>query len=283
MSIISSKAGLIIEAVAKDNPSLPFVPTLANCFVYKLTAKNAKKSTSLIHGRFGSGYTGKLVVTFNKYDVTTLLINCNRSMPKASGTTTLAYLEEINRRYGFDLYPNEVQDLPLQSNGTVCRLTLQPEAGMYTGSVDLTLVSPTQDLDQLIIIRDLTPELNITDMGATIPGAMLVQGHDYSEVAKSLTGLSGTVSAVQATALSSALKSVDTVPWGIVEKTQYSLVNATVNHSGPIKDIPTALGLAEYVNTTYDAALVITPETEGTGLSATPIVIHYNIYTDVRS
>lgn len=283
MPLIRSKSRLIIEAVATDNPDLPFVPTLDNCYVYGLQTNKAKKSTVTIQGRFGTGYRGKHVVQFNKLDVAILTLNCDRDVINNGGHSTLAYLEEINRRYGFDLKPTEVQDIPVMNSGTICRLTVQPEALMFTGTVDFLIKQALPELPQLITNRDIDPVFNPNGIGLSISGSMLTRGHDYSEVEPVLTPITGVLDAATATTLSTALKSVDTVPWGIVAGTLYSLVDATVQYNGPVVGVPTELQLGKLVIPGYDNVLVLTPSAVDTGLTATPIVIHYNIYTTIRS
>lgn len=283
MPLIRSKARLIIEAVAADNPDMPFVPTLENCYVYDLQTTEAKKSSAMIHGRFGTGYCGRHRVWFHKYDVAVMTKNCNLDIVENGGKTTLAYLEEINRRFGFDLKPNEVQDLPIMSSGTVCRLKPQLECKMYTGTVDFNLVGPKPDLSELVTVRELEPVINPTGMGASIPGAVLAQGHDYSDAADVIQTISGVLDTATATKLSTALKAIDTVPWGIVANTLYSLVNAEVLYGGPTVGIPSELKVSQLVVPGYDSVLILKPVTDRTGFTATPIVIHYNIYTVIRS
>lgn len=283
MPLIRSKAQLIIEAVAADNPNLPFVPTLDNCYVYALQTTESKRSAALIHGRFGTGYCGRHWVWFKKYDVAIMTKNCDLEVVENGGRTTLAYLEEINRRFGFDLKPNEVQDLPIMDNGTVCRLKPQMECLMYTGTVDFKLVGPQPDLAELITQRELEPMFNHHGVGVDIPGAMLAQGHDYSEVTDVLVKIADTLDTAGATTLSTALKSIDTVPWGIVANTLYSLVGASVIYNGPVVGAPQSLKDAGLIMPGYDSVLALTPVTENTGFTDTPIVIHYNVYIEIRS
>lgn len=283
MPLIRSKARLIIEAVAADNPNLPFVPTLDNCYVYALQTIEAKRSAAIIHGRFGTGYCGRHWVWFKKYDVAIMTKNCDLEVVDNGGKTTLAYLEEINRRFGFDLKPNEVQDLPVMNGGKTCRLKPQLECLMYTGTVDFSIVGPQPDLAQLITQRELEPVFNPHQVGVSIPGAMLAQGHDYSDVADVLTTVSGTLDTAVAMQLSTALQTIDTVPWGIVANTLYSLVGAVTLYSGPTVGIPPELQLTDYVMPGYDSVLVLQPDTVDTGFTNTPIVIHYNVYTVIRS
>lgn len=283
MPLIRSRSRLIIDAVAADNPDLPFVPTLENCYVYGLQTVQAKKSVAMIHGRFGTGYRGRIQVWFNKYDVKTLTHNCDRNVINNGGKTTLAYLEEINRRYGFELKPNEIQDLPVMSGGTICRLTIQLECLMYTGTVDFRITEPQPDLSELITIRDLEPQFNTHGMGTAIPGAVLAQGHDYSDVADVLSAVTGTLDTASATSLSTALQSIDTVPWGIVAETLYSLVGAEVLYSGPTVGLPAELQVNDLLMPGYAYVLVLKPAHVNTGLTATPILYHYNVYTAIRS
>ena len=283
MPLIRSKARLIIEAVAADNPDLPFVPTLDNCYVYALQSTESKRSAAIVHGRFGTGYCGRHWVWFNKYDVAVMTKNCNLDVVENGGRTTLAYLEEINRRFGFDLKPSEVQDIPIMNNGTICRLKPQMECLMYTGTVDFNIVGPQPDLSELITVRELEPEFNHNDVGLEIPGAILAQGHDYSEVADVLETITGTLDTASAMTLSTALKSIDTVPWGIVANTLYSLVEASVLDNGPVVGAPQSLKDAGLIMPGYDSMLALTPVTENTGFTDTPIVIHYNVYIEIRS
>jgi len=283
MPLIRSKARLIIEAVAADNPDLPFVPTLENCYVYALQTIESKRSAAIVHGRFGTGYCGRHWVWFHKYDVAVMTKNCDLEVVDNGGKSTLAYLEEINRRFGFDLKPAEIQDLPVMNNGTTCRLKPQLECLMYTGTVDFAIVGPQPDLAELITQRDLEPVFNPHQVGVNIPGAMLAQGHDYSDVADVLTNITGTLDTVSSTTLSTALQSIDNVPWGIVANTLYSLVDAITLYTGPAVGIPPALELSAYVMPGYDSVLALQPVTDGTGFTNTPIVIHYNVYTVIRS
>lgn len=281
MSLIRSKSKLVIDAVITDNPNLPFVPSIENCYVYGLKTTTAKKTTAYLQGRFGTGYRGRALVTFNKYDVATMTLNCDRDVVGNGGRTTLAYLEEINRRYGFDLKSSEVQDIPVMSNGTICRLAIQRESLLFTGTVDLRIIQALPDLNEQITVRDLEPVFNPAGVGTLVGGQMLAGGHDYSEVASVLREVSGPLDAPTAATLSAALQSVDTVPWGIVSDTLYSLVGATVLYNGPIVGLPESAPV-ELVKKEYDNVLILTPA-GSVGMTLTPIVFHYNVYNVIRS
>lgn len=281
MALIRSISALVVDAIAKDNPDLPFKPTLDNCTPYAFATNEARRSQCLVKGRFGSGFCGKTRVWFHKLDVAILTKLIDRSVPKAAGTTTLAYLPAINRQYGFDLKPGDIVDYPVINNGKTVRLTVQPESIIFCGTVDLTIRESYPTLVDLITVKDITPDINPLGFGAEIPSAVLTFAHDYSAVSSTLVPLSvSTLDTATATTLATSLKSVDTVPWGFVPDTLYSLADAEVLYNGPRATVPDEW--RPYVTSRYDYVLVIKP-VNSVGLTDFPLIINYNVYSELRS
>ena len=280
MALIRSVSALVIEAIAKDNPDLPYVPTVYNCIAYDIRYIDAVKATAMIKAVFGTGLRGRHQVRYNKLDVDILTQQVDRELPRTLGTNTLSYLNIINDRYGLNLNPNEVINLPLLDSGNTCRLTIRPESVVFCGTVDLPIRTPLPSLGDAIAQRQLEPAFNTWSVGSELPGFLLTRGHDYSDVSSVLARVvTGVIDEQTAIALATALTSVDTVPWGIVPDTTYSLNGATVVYNGPVDGMPEAYNVNN--SERYDNVLVVMSTGE-TGLSA-PLVVNYNIYTDLRS
>lgn len=280
MALIRSISALVVDAIAKDNPTLPFKPTLDNCTPYAFATNEARRSQCLVKGRFGSGFCGKVRVWFHKLDVDILTKLIDRSVPKAAGTTTLAYLPAINRQYGLDLKPGDVVDYPVINNGKTVRLTVQPENVIFCGTVDLTIRESYPTLVDLITVKDVAPDMNPLGFGAEIPAAVLTYAHDYSAISSVLSPLSGVLDTETATSLAISLKTVDTVPWGFVPDTLYNLVGAEVLYNGPIATAPEEW--RQYITARYDYVLLLKPN-NSVGLSDFPLIINYNVYSELRS
>jgi hypothetical protein len=281
MALIRSISALVLDAIAKDNPDLPIKPTLDNCTPYAFATNEARRSQCLVKGRFGSGLRGKTRVWFHKLDVDVLTKLIDRSVPKVAGTTTLAYLPAINRMYGFDLKPSEIVDYPVINNGKTVRLTVQPENIVFCGTVDLTIRESYPTLVDLITVKDIEPAFNPLGFGETIPAVVLTYAHDYSAVGGLLAPLTvGVLDTATSTALATGLKTVDTVPWGLVPDTLYSLADAEVLYNGPSANVPEAW--RPYTSTRYDYVLLIQP-VNSVGLSDFPLIINYNVYSELRS
>lgn len=280
MALVRSVSALVIEAIAKDNPDLPYVPTVNNCIAYDFSYIDSVKATCQIKAVFGTGLRGRHRVRYNKLDVDILTQAVNRELPRTVGTNTLSYLGIINSRYGLNLKPEEVINLPVMDSGNTCRLTIRPESLIFCGTVDLQIRTPLPGISEAILQRQLDPVFNTWNIGAEIPGFLLTRGHDYSAVAGILTTLSsGTLDSQTTSTLATALKSVDTVPWGVVPDTLYSLSNADVIYNGAVADMPALYAINN--SGRYENVLVLMPDGE-TGLTA-PLVINYNIYSDLRS
>ena len=88
------------------------------------------------------------------------------------------------------------------------------------------------------------------------------------------------IDAATATSLSSGLKSVDTVPWGFVPDTLYSLAGAEVLYNGLSSVVPDEW--RPYTTTWYDYVLVLKP-VNSVGLTDFPLIINYNVYSELRS
>lgn len=284
MPLIRSKSKLVLTSVLADNLELPWVPTLENTAVYGFRYYNRTKSTCMLKGLYGKGYSGKHTVRFNKLSVITLTKNCDLTLIKRPGvTSTLGYLDEINKRFGFDLSPTEVVDYPILASGTVCRLSIQPESVIFCDSIDLQLIDALPKLSDLISTYDLEPELNIYQQGLVPSAVALTRGHDYSELGNSLVALqSGVLADDAAITLATQLKTVDTVPWGLVADTQYSLIGSTVLYNGLVVAIPNDVPGKDLVSPKFVYVLIVQPIGD-TGLTASPLIVHYNVYSGMRS
>lgn len=280
MALIRSVATLVIEAIAKDNPDMPFKPTVDNCIAYDLRYLDDTKATCKVKAIFGTGLRGRSQVVYNKLDVDILTQGIDREFPRTLGTNTWAFLPLINARYGLDLKPSEVINLPILDSGNTCRLTIRPESLIFCGTVDLQVRTPLPGIGEAVTQREITPDFNTWDFGSTIPGMFLTRGHDYSDISALLTTLNvGTPSAQVISNLATALRNIDTVPWGIVENTLYSLAGSEVLFNGS----PAAMPEQYKGNNSehFDRVLVLSP-VGTTGLSA-PLVVNYNLYSDLRS
>lgn len=282
MPLIRSVSALVIESINKENPNLPVPLERGNCYLYNYQYIDELTSRCIVKGRYGTGIGGRSWVTYNKLDVAVLTKNCERDVIDNSGKTTLDYLHVINFRYGFNLEPGDIKDLPVLNK--VCTLELQPECTVFCGRVDFKVVKPLPDIGQIISAREYDTQLNKYPANGLLHAFILTMCHDYSAIGETLyTQPTGVLDVDDATALATELKSVDGVPWGLVADTKYSLVNAEVTYNGTVTDYPESALKTDVVRDRYEHVMVVAPVSGSTGLTEQPLVIHYNLYQNERS
>lgn len=282
MPLIRSKSALIIESINAENPKLPKPLTLSNCYLYNFQYIDATKARCIVKGRYGSGIGGNTWVTYNKLDVDVLTKNCERDVVENSGNSTLDYLPVINFRYGFDLEPGDVKDHSVVNK--TCILELQPESTTFCGRVEFKIVAPRPDIGQVISSKEMTVNFAKYPTGDLLNGFVLTVAHDYSMIGEALyTQPSGVLADADAIALANELKSVDGVPWGIVADTLYSLIGSEILYNGTVVDYPDSEFKQDVVRDRFEHVMIIKPVPTTTGLTAQPLVIHYNLYQNERS
>lgn len=282
MPLIRSKSALIVDSINTENPGLPVRLTLGNCYLYNYQYIDATKARCMVKGRWGSGLGGRQWVTYNKLDVDLLTKNCKRDVVDNSGKTTLDYLHVINFRYGFDLEPGDIKDLSVVNK--TCVLEIQPESTTFCGRVEFKVIAPQPDIGQVISTKEMTMSTDKYPAGGLLNGFVLTVSHDYSMVGEALyTQPSGILVDSDAIALASVLKSVDGVPWGIVADTKYSLIGSEILYNGTVADYPESEFKTDVVRDRYEHVMIIKPVPTTTGLTAQPLVIHYNLYQNERS
>lgn len=282
MPLIRSKSALIIDSINAENPDLPTRLVPGNCYLYNFQYVDATRARCIVKGRWGSGLGGRTWVTYNKLDVDLLTKNCERDVVNNSGRSTLDYLPVINFRYGFDLEPGDVKDHSIVNN--TCILEIQPESTTFCGRVEFKVVAPKPDIGQVISTKEMTVNIAKYPAGGLLNGFVLTVAHDYSMIGEALyTQPSGVLVDEDAIALAGELKSVDGVPWGIVADTQYSLIGSEIQYNGTVSEMPESDFKTDVVRNRYEHVMLLKPVPTTTGLTAQPLVIHYNLYQNERS
>lgn len=283
MSLIARKASLIIDSVARENPSLPIVPTVHNCWVWHFRYEDDENGWCYIRGRAGSGLTGKRLVKYRKLDIAVLLQGCSLMLPR-QGNGVSSYLASINAMFGLDLTTDDIIESAIPEGATYFTLELKSNHTLYRGKVDFAIGIHTDKLGSVILARDLEVPIDTYNAILAMPGSLLTLGHDYSDIGNALTayGPSYYLTDTRSVVMAQLLNSVDKVPWSSVENTMYSLFGSTVIYNGNTKDV-TDPRYSDVVNTTYDKVMVIEPMTGATLFGPHPIVFHYNLYAAART
>ncbi len=281
MSLIARKAGLIIDSVARENPTLPIVPTIHNCWVWHYRYEDDENGWCYIRGRAGSGLTGKRLVKYRKLDLAVLLQGCSLFVAR-NGTSTTAYVAQINAMFGLDLTVDDIVNRPIGDADTRFTLEILPTHTLYRGKVEFTIGVHADKLGTVITARDLEVDIDVYRTILQMPGSMLSIGHDYSAIGGDLSAYNANYLFTDTRVIPfvQLLQSVDSVPWGVVADTMYSLIDATVLYNGPTATADEAF----MVNTAYDRVLIITPlSNDKTKFGPYPIVFHYNLYAAART
>ena len=282
MSLIARKAGLIIDSVARENPTLPIVPTIHNCWVWHYRYEDDENGWCYIRGRAGSGLTGKRLVKYRKLDLAVLLQGCTLQVPR-TGTATTSYVGQINTMFGLDLTVNDIVNKPVADTDTHFTLEMLSTHTLYRGKVEFSIGIRADKISTVITARDLEVDIDVYRSVLQMPGSMLSAGHDYSEIGGDLTAynVNYLFTDTRVVPFVQLLQSVDNVPWGVVAATKYSLFGATVLYNGSTKDCDTEPFM---VNTAYDRVLIINPISDDkTTFGPYPIVFHYNLYAAART
>lgn len=284
MALIRSRDALVHEAIRVDNPNLTIVPDFTNCWVYDYQNEDDGRVSCYVHGKHGTGLRGRLRVKYNKYDVDVMTINVNKVVPKSAAMTTTGALHAINLLYGFALRFDEVIDHPIVNDVIILEPT--EKSLLWRGRTEFYQKEPPPTLASMITARDLDIS-GVDEFGMSIAlvGSVMSMRHDYTAVKESLKPLAaGTVlDTAAASALVTALRSVDGVSWGFVADSLWTLCGATVAYNGDVADVNMP-EIADIFRPDFDRVLVLTPvANEHTRFAPTPITFHYNEYSIVRS
>lgn len=164
----------LLNLIMRDNPGLPFALTPENVIVEAITSvapgpTNGQRNTSArIRGVQGSGFTGSVVVYYNRIDLTKVILpNVFRLNRNGFQITNYAarlihdILDQLYVETGVRLRPYDVInyaiDYPSQANklatqGLVCQAT----SPGYTGTVQLYIDRGKPTLENQITIRELS-------------------------------------------------------------------------------------------------------------------------------
>ena len=284
MALIRSRDALVHEAIRVDNPNLTIVPDFTNCWVYDYQNEDDGRVSCYVHGKHGTGLRGRMRVKYNKYDVDVMTINVNKVIPKSAAMTTTGALHAINLLYGFALRFDEVIDHPIVNDVIILEPT--ERSLLWRGRTEFYQKEPPPTLASMITARDLDIS-GVDEFGMSIAlvGSVLSMRHDYTAVKESLKPLAANVvlDTAAASALVTALRSVDGVSWGFVADSLWTLCGATVAYNGAAADVNMP-EIADIFRPDFDRVLVLTPvANEQTRFAPTPIVFHYNEYSIVRS
>lgn len=275
MALIRNRSVLVIDAIIRDNPELSHL-NRSNVWVYRFREEEEGKASALVHGRYGMGAYGRMRVKYNKLDVDVMTLECNKTLPRTAAMSTVGVLATINELFGFALKYDEVFDHPIVDGLII--LEPKPSSALWRGRTEFYFYDPGPGLGTIITDREM--DLSAMDkygVALAFPGSMLSMGHDYTELRAELSVFNSDaiISQAVATDLSVRLKAVDGVSWGFLPNTSYSLAGARVIYNGPVSGVPPVA--LDMVASKFDCVLVL--ELSGdVGLSATPVVFHYNNY-----
>lgn len=276
MALIRNRADLILAAAMHDNPAIPVTLRYANCYVYKYGSFSSKKGFCFIKGRYGEGVRGKLRVKYAKLDIAILLKEITPLVYFSGATSVVDLLPAINARYGFDLTVDDVVDHPVSSDGKSVKLEMAVAGTLYKGTVQLAIENALPHLEDMVVERQLDPVLSDWPIVERMNGSFLSIGHDYTEVGDRLSGYTQGVLATP-TELVSLLNRVDGVPWTTIQGAAYSLADCEVLFNGSVSTAPEEL--SPLLRALFSNALILRVNQDAnTNMSATPIVIHYNVF-----
>mgnify|MGYP001201299130 FL=1 len=278
MPVIRNRADAVLAAAKKSNPTLPMTLTTTNCYVYRFGSFSITKGFCTIRGRYGSGLRNKVVVTYRKLDIATLIKSVTPRVYFSGAKTTADLLPAINDAFGLDLVASEIVDSPLSSDGTTATLKIANSSNLYTGSVTLYVWAAKIGLPAVLTVRDLVPVLNSYPAGSKVPGAVLTAGHDYTSIGPQLSSVTtGVLTDAVVALLVPLLTAVDGIPWTSVSPAVYSLKNAQVVYNGVMSGLPASY--ATLNRTTYSNVMVLIPDaTANTNLAIQPVVFYYNVF-----
>lgn len=280
MALIRNRSVLVIDAIIRDNPELSHLDR-SNVWVYRFREEEEGKASALIHGRYGMGAYGRTRVKYNKLDVDIMTQECNKQLPRTAAMSTVGVLATINELFGFALKYDEIIDHRIVDG----LIILEPKSSspLWRGRTEFYFFDPGPGLGT--IITDREADLSAMDkyvVASETPGSILSMSHDYTELRAELGVfvVDAIISQSVATDLSVKLKAVDGVSWGFLPNTLCSLANARVIHNGSVASAP--VEAVDMVSSKFDNALIL--ELSGTvGLSATPVVFHYNHFSTIWS
>jgi len=275
MALIRNRNVLVIDAIIRDNPELSHLDR-SNVWVYRFREEEEGKASALVHGRYGMGAYGRTRVKYNKLDVDIMTAECNKKLPRTAAMSTVGVLATINELFGFALKYDEIVDHPIVDG----LIILEPKSSspLWRGRTEFYFFDPGPALGTLITDREIDlSEMDKYGISLAFPGSILSMGHDYTELRAELSVFNpdAIISQSVATDLSVKLRAIDGVSWGFLPDTLYSLAGAKVIHNGPVSEVPPVA--VDMVASKFDRVLVL--ELSGNvGLSATPVVFHYNNY-----
>lgn len=260
MAIIN-KSGMdtLIAQLRKENPGIPEDINSTNTRLVDVQVVGGGVYKATLMGIYTHGWQGRVTFTYRRLDLQ-LLINPPPPIGVLTATSIYDALEDIARTTGITLGQNDVLDQPLSGPLPVTfTLRAKPNAALYYGTVDLTLVERPKYLDEVILTGDYDHTLSSIEFGDS-PVEVLSYSNDYTAIASLLnfkpdpyvTG--GTVVADERLVrVITGLTGVDGYAWS-VNSGDFALGGAQVVYAGPTLDMP---AVVDSGRGTYSDVLVL--------------------------
>jgi hypothetical protein len=164
----------LLNLIMRDNPDLPFALTTENVVVEAITnvtpgPTNGQRNTSArIRGIQGAGFTGSVVVYYNRIDISKVILpNAYKISRAGFQITNFAarliheILDQLYLETGVRLRPYDVVNYGLDYASTPDRtatqgLVCQPSSPGFTGTVQLYIDRGKPTLENQLTVRELS-------------------------------------------------------------------------------------------------------------------------------
>lgn len=247
MAIIN-KSGMdtLIAQLRKENPGIPEDINSTNTRLVDVLPDGDGIYKATLMGIYTHGWQGRVTFKYRPLDLSKL-INPAPPVGVISPTSVHGILEDIAYATGVVFAPTDVEDSQLSGPLPITfTLHAKPNAALYRGSVELTLVERRKRLYEVIVSGDYDYSTTDIDFAAT-PVELLSYSNDYTSIASLLdfrpnpyvTGETIPVDD-RLTRLVSGLTSVDGNVW-TVSGGPMALGEAVVIYAGLTAGMPTAV------------------------------------------
>lgn len=216
-----------------------------------------------------STFDGTVTVRYIRLKLEDLLVLVPASVQIPPVTTTLEFVEALNRIYGTNFTADDIVSAPVELVDGAGSVTLnaKPTSLGWIGSVTFTVVAGRLTLGDYVVVTDL-PGLNFPDAYEGKPfGWAYSYWRNYTPVHQLIDSM--TAESPDWVNIRDALITMTGDPWVLVGQNRYSLEGAVGTYMGPTAD-------ASFTNDSYQKVLVITLGAACLGYSGR-LYFHYNI------
>jgi len=245
---IINKSGMesLIAQLRKENPGIPEDINSTNTRLVDVEEIGAGIYKATLMGIYTHGWQGRVTFSYRRLDLG-LLINPPPPIGVLAVTTVHGALKDIAITTGITLSENDVLDEVLSGQlPLTITLRARPNAALYYGSVELTLVERQKYLNEAITEGDYDHSLTDVDFSST-PVELLSYSNDYTPIASLINfkpepyATNDTVAIDdRLTRLVNGLNGVDGFNW-TVDTGALALGGALVVYAGAVSDMPTEI------------------------------------------